>query len=183
MNHRRRLPAHLLFLLLTACSTGGSTANGPDGVKPDGPTGPGGFSSVWQAAKIEVTVYDRANPTKPEQRTIDVPALMKAPASDKNVTLYVTFEGDERVTYARYEDSNVHYRITHPALRLGDGDGAQYAVEKDLYTLEDGVLTQTSAREDDGTSMVLVTKFHTVAFPPAGWPTERIDQDAKEVSP
>lgn len=173
----------LSALLLVGCSNGSNNGNDGDGGRPASPTGPGDFSSVWQAASMEVTVFDPANPTEPQQRTIDVPALMKAPTTEKNVELYVTFEGDKRISYARYENTDVYYRITHSAMPFGEGDGAQYSTENDLYTLEEGGLTQTTARESDGKSIVVTTKFRRVAFPPAGWPTEKIDQDAEEDSP
>lgn len=182
MNHRRRFPAQLFLLLLAACSSS-TSSNGGDNGKPDAPSGPGDFSSVWQAASMEVTVFDPANPTTPAQRSIQVPALFKAPTTSTNVELYVTFEGDKRISYARYESSNVYYRITHPATHFGDGDSAQYATDGALYTLENGLLTATSAHESASKSIVAKTTYRRVAFPPAGWPTEKIDHEAEEGSP
>lgn len=169
----------LCAVLLVACGSGSNGSSGVDGGPASSPTGPGDFSSVWQAASVELTVYDPANPTAaPSQQTVEIPALVKEPTTGSNIELYVTFEGSQRISYGRYENTNVYYRITQPWTHAGEGSSEMYSTESNIYMVKDGVLTLLSTRVADGKNFISKTTFRKVDFPPAGWPTEKIDYEA-----
>lgn len=178
MRRNSRTLLHVVQLcaaLLTACGSKSSDNGGADGTHA-APSGPGDFSSVWQAANVEVTVFDTANPMAvPPSQTVELPALVKEPTSGANIELYVTFDGSQRITYGRYENTNVYYRISEPYSHAGEGTSATYSTTGNIYMLKDGILTLTTTRFADGKNYISKTTFRKIDFPPAGWPTEKID--------
>lgn len=172
----------LFAVFLAACgSSKNSGSSGPDGGLASSPSGPGNFSSVWQAASVEVSLYDTSNPTAaPPTQTVELPALTKEPTTGTNIELYVTFEGDKRVSYARYENTNAYYRITESATHAGSGSSEMYSMmsSSSIYTLDDGLLKLTTTRQVDTKISITRTMFRKIDFPPAGWPTEKIDYQA-----
>lgn len=176
----------LCAVSLIACGGGsnnGGNGNGNGNGGTPTPSAKGGFTATWQAISMDVTTYNGAG--QPQQQTVDVPPLVKDPVSDRNLEMYVSFEGDKRVIYARYEGSgpgDSSYTIRQVMQHVGEGESEMYAVPSgnDLYTLRDGLLEETTTRQlDDGTGVLSVTKFRRLEkFPPEGWPTQTQSYEA-----
>lgn len=188
----RSLP--LCAVLLVACSSssgnngGNGNGNGNGGDGTPAPSATGGFTSTWQAVSMEVTTYQGAE--QPQQQTIEVPPLVEDSVSGRNVEMYVSFEGDKRVIYARYEGSgpgDSSYAIRQPMQHVGEGDSEMYGVPSgnDVYTLRDGLLEETSTRKlDDDKGFLAVVKYRRLEkFPPEGWPTQMESYEAGDDQP
>ncbi|HEY6723556.1 MAG TPA: hypothetical protein VI197_05965 [Polyangiaceae bacterium] len=159
-------------------SSGGThTAGGGGETSTDGGGGSGDFSAIWQAESTELMLFDAADPSSLESHTVEVPAKVAAPGDEREVELYVQFEGEQRITYAYTEGDPAYYRILTPATRSGD---EFYAVQTEngthSYYFEDGKLIE-GAQQVFGSawSGYATTTYREVKdFPPGDWPSKAV---------
>ena len=158
---------------------GGDTSSGGSGGS-GGSSTPGDFSSVWQADSVELLLYDATGGI--ESQTVEMPAKVESPVDGREVEFYVTFEGEQRITYAYTEGDPAYYRLLETAISVS---GDFYAVQSEegshSYSLEDGKLTEITQQSFGSawTAFTTTTYKKVEDFPPSDWPSEVVDHEVE----
>lgn len=166
-----------------ASSSGGAPGDGGSGEQPaeggNGSGAPGDFSSVWQAASVELLFFDAANPTGFESRTFDMPAAVEGPGGGREVELYVQFEGESRITYAYTDGDPAYYRFAQPAYGSEDFYSVSSSDGVHSYTIEDGKLVDMAQQAfGEAWGAITTTYYEKVdVFPPRGWPSKFVSYE------
>jgi hypothetical protein len=176
----------LPLLLLSGCGLFGlpfdDDAFDTGGDEPVGP--PGTLDDAWRKVRAEITVLDGNQPGSVFAQPIDVPDRIETTtveAGERQVESLVRIEDDKVVTYAWQVGDQVHYRLVHPTA----ASGASWIVQDATVTREltfDGERLGERTYVSSGDVTVLTESDHVpvAAFPPEGWPAERIDFDLPE---
>jgi hypothetical protein len=166
-----------------AGNTGNAGSNSGSGGGSNGSTA-GGFDALWKRASVEINYLDTAAPGIPRNATADYPATHKEPMDGREFEVYQQFKDDKLVTYAFFTGDSGYYRMQQATLKTDDGYVLQAANATHLYTIEDGVLVDSST-ETVGTAIVysdVTHKKYEGVFPPPTWPSRVVEAELPELA-
>lgn len=175
-----RTPAALLLVAGGCGLFGPGGDDGPDDdddLPPlDGPRGDA--DSFWKRARAELTVIP-SDGSMPVLGEVDLPATLTLPTDGRQVDVYVQVSDDALVTWAWIEGDAVHHRWTEPLTRFEDTWMGGSAEVTRMFALDDGYLVETTTQLLVDTQVLSVATHVALdgAFPPAGWPTDRVDAE------
>ncbi len=163
----------MLAIFAAACSSSSGDKNNSGDGEQHNPTGPGDFTSVWQAASAQYTYIDSANPAIPSSQTYAVPQTTFDENHGLDVEAYVGFDDTHVIRYAHYTGEDLYYRITEAATQSAD----TYIADNSNFTLQDGALVEYSSSAGGTQTLVAITTYSVATFPPSTWPTDVVDYD------